>query len=216
MVLQPDADDALSPEQRALLTRLLEEDRLIIYPTDTLYALGGRALDPRVSDAVREAKGRPPEKALPVVAADLEQAAALCDVSGRAARALARRFWPGPLTLVLEAAAGLPPGLTAGSASLAVRVPARGLTRELCRLAGPLISTSANRSGGVAPATCAEAVATVGNAAAVAVDGGAGGGAPSTLVDLTAPAPKLLREGAVAWSEIAACLERPDTGGSGL
>jgi len=142
-----------------------------------------------------------------VVAADVEQAGRLCDLGGPLAARLARRFWPGPLTLVLPAAAGLPEELLGGGATLAVRVPSRELTRELCRLSGPLISTSANRSGRSAPASLDEALAGVGDAIAAAVDGGACGGPPSTLVDLTGDGPKLLREGAVAWADVSAALE---------
>jgi len=201
------AGGKLGTDQRREIQRVLELGLLIVYPTDTLYGLGGLALEGRASAAVRRAKGRPQEKALPVVAADVEQAGRLCDLGGALAGRLARRFWPGPLTLVLPAAAGLPEELLGGGATLAVRVPSRELTRELCRLSGPLISTSANRSGRPAPASLQDALDEVGDAIAVAVDGGACGGPPSTLVDLTGEGPKLLREGAVAWAEVRAALE---------
>jgi L-threonylcarbamoyladenylate synthase len=177
---------------------------LLIYPTDTLYALGGRALDPRAAGRVRAAKGRQAGKPLPLIAADVRQAAGLAGAWSDVAALLAERFWPGPLTLVLPAAQGLPEELTQGVGTIAVRVPALRLARALCARAGPLISTSANRSGGHAPVTCAEAIVQVGPAAALALDAGPGGSAPSTLVDLAGGAPRLLRAGALPWSAIRA------------
>jgi L-threonylcarbamoyladenylate synthase len=206
VILRPVGGE-LAADQRQQIGTLLEQGLLIVYPTDTLYALGGRALDGRASAGVRQAKGRSPEKALPVVAADVEQAAGLCDLSGALATRLAQRFWPGPLTLVLPAAAGLPEQLVGGGATLAIRVPARDLTRELCRVSGPLISTSANRSGRPAPASCREALEEVGGSIAAAIDGGPCGGPPSTLVDLSGGSPRLLREGAIAWADVRTALE---------
>jgi L-threonylcarbamoyladenylate synthase len=175
---------------------------LVIYPTDTLYALGGRALDPAAVVAVRRAKGREEGKPLPLVAADLEQARGLCSAWPETADALAARFWPGPLTLVLRALPSLSTEVTGGTGGVAVRVPDLDLTRALCRGAGPLVSTSANRAGGTPPLSCADALAAVGGAAALALDAGRGRSEASTLVDLTQEPVRLLRAGAVAWEEI--------------
>jgi L-threonylcarbamoyladenylate synthase len=175
---------------------------LIIYPTDTLYAIGGRARDGSAAEAVRRAKGRDEGKPLPLVAADLDQARALCAAWPPEAAALAARFWPGPLTLVLCADPALPAQVTAGTPTVAVRVPALELTRALCRGAGALVSTSANRAGGPPPLTCEEAVAAVGEAVALVLDAGPGRGVVSTIVDLASGAPRLLRAGAVSWAEI--------------
>ena len=150
------------------------------------------------------AKGRLAGKPLPLIAADVLQAARLAATWSDVARRLAERFWPGPLSLVLPAAEGLPEELTQGGSTVAVRVPGLRLARELCSRAGPLISTSANRAGAPPPLTCAEAVAQVGTAADLALDGGPGSSSPSTLVDLVSGAPRLLREGAVPWAAIEA------------
>jgi L-threonylcarbamoyladenylate synthase len=83
-----------------------------------------------------------------------------------------------------------------------VRVPDLELTRALCRRAGPLVSTSANRAGGSPPMTCADALEAVGAAAAIALDGGHGRAGASTIVDLTSTPPRLLRAGLVPWEEI--------------
>ena len=180
----------------------LAAGELLIYPTDTLYAIGGRALDPGAVRSVRAAKGRDEGKPLPLIAADLDQARSLCAAWPPEAQVLADRFWPGPLTLVLAAAATVPVEVGAGSGTVAVRVPALELARALCRAAGPLVSTSANRAGGTPAMTCAEAVAAVGAAASLALDGGPGHGAASTIVDVRARPVRLLRPGAVPWDEI--------------
>jgi L-threonylcarbamoyladenylate synthase len=179
---------------------------LLIYPTDTLYAIGGRALDPKVGQAVRLAKGRD-AKPLPLVAADVAQAASLTVGLTPEALRLAEKFWPGPLTLILTASPEVPDEVTAGTGAVAVRVPALALARRLCERAGPLISTSANPSGSQPPMTCAEAVAGVGHGAALALDAGPGRSLPSTIVDLTGQAARLVRSGAVSWTDVMASLQ---------
>jgi L-threonylcarbamoyladenylate synthase len=187
----------------------LRQAGLIIYPTDTLYALGGLALVPLAARRVRAAKGRAPDKPLPLIAGSPEQVARLCALWPETAARLAGAFWPGPLTLVFHAAEQVPEEVTAGSARVAVRIPASALARALCGLAGPLIATSANLSGAAAPETCASAVAAVGKAASVALDAGPCRGLPSTIVDLTGQEPVLLRPGAVPWALIEAALGGP-------
>ncbi len=189
--------------------RVLVRGEILIYPTDTLYAFGGRALDAGAVARVRAGKGREAGKALPVIAADLEQARGLAAAWPEGAERLARAFWPGPLTLVVAAAPGLPQELTAGLGTVAVRVPALPLARALCRAAGPLVSTSANAAGEPPAITCAQAVSAVGAAASVALDAGPGGSTPSTIVDVRGAEPRLLREGAVPWSAIRGVLLSP-------
>jgi len=202
------------PEAVSRAGRLLASGALLIYPTDTLYALGGRALDPRAARAVREAKGREDGKPLPVIVADLDQARSVCAAWPASAAILAARFWPGPLTLVLPAGPAVPQEVTAGSPGLALRVPALELARALCRAAGPLISTSANRSGAPPPVTCAEAVRGVGSSAALALDAGPGKPAGSTIVDLGVEPPALRRAGPVSWQDVVAALGFRGAGGT--
>jgi tRNA threonylcarbamoyl adenosine modification protein (Sua5/YciO/YrdC/YwlC family) len=114
---------------------------------------------------------------------------------------LARAFWPGPLTLVLPASPQVPDEV-AGDRTVAVRVPAHVVARELCDLAGPLVSTSANRSGAPPALTCEEAVAALGGAAAFALDAGPGTARASTIVNATGDSPVLVRAGAVAWEDV--------------
>jgi L-threonylcarbamoyladenylate synthase len=200
--VEPVSGEAPGAATLARALAVLDRGGLLIYPTDTLYALGGRARDAAAAAAVRRAKGREQTKPLPLVAADLAQARSLAAAWPVVAERLAAAFWPGPLTLVLEAAADLPASVTADSGSVAVRVPALRLVTARCEGAGPLISTSANVSGGPAPATCADAIAQVGPAAALALDAGPGRPFPSTIVSLLEATPRLLREGAIAWQRV--------------
>lgn len=181
---------------------LLRGGALLIYPTDTLYAIGGRALDAAAAAAVRSAKGRDEGKPLPLIAAGTEQARTLIESWPPQADLLVAQFWPGPLTLVFRAAGAVPSEVTAGTGTVAVRVPALPLARRLAEEAGPLVSTSANAAGMPPPLSCAEAVRDVGRAVALALDAGPGRPAASTVVDLSQGAPRLLRAGAVDWEQV--------------
>lgn len=184
------------------IERALVPGALLVFPTDTLYGLGGRALDREAALRTRAAKGRDDAQPLPVVAATPEQIDGLCPGwRGRAER-LAAAFWPGPLTLVLPADPAVPDSVTSGTGTLAVRVPGHAVTRRLCARLGPLVATSANRSGEPPPRTCAEALAAVGAAVAVAVDAGTGGSLPSTIVTLVESPPRLIRAGAIGWGRV--------------
>lgn len=186
--------------ERALA--VLRAGSLLIYPTDTLYAIGGRALDAMAAAAVRAAKGRDEGKPLPLIAAGTDQARAVAAFWPPSAERLAAAFWPGPLTLVLRSADAVPDEVTAGSGTVAVRVPALVLPRRLAEAAGPLVSTSANAAGLPPPVTCEEAVRELGGAVALALDGGPGRPVASTVVDLSAGGPRLLRAGAVEWEQV--------------
>ncbi|MCU0243097.1 MAG: L-threonylcarbamoyladenylate synthase [Vicinamibacteria bacterium] len=190
----------------ARAVELLRAGKLLIYPTDTLYALGGLALLADVAAQVRRAKGRADQKPLPLIAADIEQARDLWRDVPASAERLMRQFWPGPLTLVLPAAAHVPEGLLGNGTTVAVRVPACDWARALCHAAGPLIATSANRAGERTAETCADVVAAVGRSAALAIDIGPLGGAASTVLEL-ALEPRILRQGAIAAQAIQAILE---------
>ena len=180
-----------------------ERGELVVYPTDTLYALGGKALDGHVAAAVRRAKGRPEDKPLPLIVANIEQLREIALHLPRGLRTLCERFWPGPLTLVLAAARAVPDEVTSGTGHVAVRIPALALARQLCERAGPLIATSANRSGEPAASTCDEALRAMASCVALAIDGGAATESrPSTVVDLTGDAPRLMRPGPVGWEAV--------------
>jgi len=160
----------------------LRRGGVVAFPTDTLYGL---AVDPGSSAAVRalfEVKGRAADVAVPLVAASLRQVERWCGALDDATIGLARRFWPGPLSLVVDAPASVTPEVHAGRRTVA---------------------TSANRSGAV-PATSPAALGEIASDARVfVIDGGAApGGAPSTIVDARATAPVLVRDGAIAWNRV--------------
>jgi L-threonylcarbamoyladenylate synthase len=202
------AVDGSAPDE-AVVARAADALRaggLIVYPTETLYALGAAGLLASAAGRVRLAKGRSDGHPLPLIVADAEAARTVCAAWPSAADALAARFWPGPLTFVLPASGSVPVEVTAGTGNVAVRVSGLALARALARAAGPLVSTSANRSGEPPATSCAEALAAVGGAIALALDGGPCTGAPSTIVDLTGDRPALLREGAIGWAELTGLL----------
>jgi len=182
---------------------------LVALPTDTLYGL---AADPFRADAVARVflvKGRAAERALPLVAADLNQIAAHLGPLTPAAHRLATRFWPGPLTLLMAAPAALALDVTGGTGRVGVRVPAHDVARAICRaVARPITATSANRSGQPATADPAEVERTLGDDVDLLIDVGlTPGGAPSTVVDVTGPRPLLVRSGAISWDEIQTWLD---------
>jgi len=188
----------------------LRAGAIVVYPTETFYGLGALATLPAAIDRLAAAKLRPEGKPLPLVAADPAMAFALwAGVPGEALR-LAARFWPGPLTLAAPAAAGLPGPLVQGG-SVAVRVPGSDLARALSRLAGgPVVSTSANPSGGPPPASPEALDADLLSRVDLVLDGGpTPGGEPSTVVRLGGGAPVLLREGAIPWPEVLEALRSP-------
>jgi len=185
----------------------LRRGSLVVYPTETFYGLGALATLPAALARLAAAKLRPADKPLPLVAADDAMAFALWAAVPAEARVLAGAFWPGPLTLVAAAAPGLPGPVTLGGA-VGVRVPGSELARELCRLAGgPVISTSANPSGGPAPASVEELDPELLSRVDLVLDGGStSGGLPSTVVQVGEGGPRLLRAGAVPWEAVEAVL----------
>jgi L-threonylcarbamoyladenylate synthase len=190
----------------------LREGGVIVFPTDTFYGLAADPRNPTAVEAVFRVKGREPAEPLPLVAADTMQAEREAAVMTPLARRLAKRFWPGPLTLVVGARASLAPAVTAGTGTVAIRVPDHNVARRLAELAGfPLTSTSANRSGFPPAATAAEAVGGLGQGLAAVLDAGVTpGGPPSTIVDARGDAPRLVRAGAIAWERVVEALRTVD------
>lgn len=183
----------------------LDEGRLVVLPTDTVYGIAARFDAPGGVRAVFEAKGRSVDKPLPVLGSDLEALRRVASFDVRA-EALAARFWPGPLTLVLPRAPDFEVDL-GGSAtdSVAVRVPRNDVAVELLRQAGPLAVSSANRSDQSPAVTVEEARTALGESVAVFIDGGVMGGRPSTIVSLLDDL-RMIREGEVAFVDIQASM----------
>ena len=181
---------------------------LVILPTETVYGLAADAANARAVAKVFAAKGRPSFNPLIAHVSGIEMARAVARFDGRA-EALAAQFWPGPLTLVLPVrdTAAVCDLARAGLDSVAVRAPAGPLAWGLIEVfGGPLVAPSANRSGRPSPTTFADAVAETGEAADVALDGGACKiGLESTVVALL-DKPRLLRPGAVTRADIEAVI----------
>ncbi len=189
----------LQPAQLDLAAQLLREQRLVAFPTDTVYGLGTLTFDGSTVLKLYVAKERPPEKAIPILIADiadLDQVA--IDVPPLAYR-LMETFWPGALTIVVPKQPHIPVEVSASS-TVAVRMPDLDLARDLMRRTGPLAVTSANRSAGPNPRTAQAVLDQLAGRIDAIVDGGeTPGGVPSTVVDCTQAAPIILREG--AWAE---------------
>ncbi|MEW5952308.1 MAG: L-threonylcarbamoyladenylate synthase [Bacillota bacterium] len=178
---------------------ILRRGGLVAFPTETVYGLGASALDARAVRAIYEAKGRPADNPLIVHvarAADLDK---LVDKVPETARALAREFWPGPLTLVLAGGRGLPGEISAGLGTVAVRVPAHPVALALIAAArAPVAAPSANLSGRPSPTTAGHVLTDLGGRIPLVLDGGpAGMGLESTVLDLSGPHPVVLRPGGV-------------------
>lgn len=203
-------------EAIAAAASLLRAGKLVAFPTETVYGLGADATDDRAVAAVFAAKGRPRFNPLIAHIPDAAAADALVTMDERA-RALAATYWPGPLTLVLPRRPDCPVSLlaSAGLDSLAVRAPAHPVAQALLRAVGrPVAAPSANPSGRVSP-TRAEHVEPLPGLAMVLDGGPCAVGVESTVLDLTAPRPRLLRPGAVTREELERRLGPLDAAGAG-
>jgi len=175
-------------------------------PTDTLYGLAADPFNPAAVSRLFTIKDREAGKAIPLVAAGIEQVLARFGLLPPLAERLAGQFWPGPLTLVLRAPPSIANEVTGGGGTVGVRVPAHDVTRALCQAAGaPLTATSANISGRPATADPAVVASELGARIDLLVDAGiTPGGPPSTIVDVTGNELRLIREGAIAWHAVLA------------
>jgi len=188
-----------TPDGVAGAATILSGGGLVAFPTDTVYGIGCRAGDSQALEAVFVAKRRPAEKRVALLAASLQQAVERGFLADERASALAAAFWPGGLTLVLPSATG--------GESQAFRVPDHPLALALIERAGPLATSSANRSG--EPETydaddVAIAFADSDLLDAILDGGRVPGGVASSVVDLSGSRPKLLREGAIGRDQLEA------------
>jgi L-threonylcarbamoyladenylate synthase len=204
--VDPDAPQRDAIEEAATWIR---DGGVIAMPTDTLYGLAADPFDAAAVRRVFAVKGRAETQPLPLVAADEQQIRDHLGALTPTGRRLAARFWPGPLTLIVEASAAVARGVTAGTGRVAVRVPSHAIARAVCAAAGrPVTATSANISGEPPTASPADVERTLGDRIDFLLDvGPAPGGLPSTIVDVTGPEPRLIRAGAVAWDEVRRCLQ---------
>ncbi len=182
---------------------ILRDGGLVAFPTDTVYGLGALAARGEAVEAIYRAKARPAEKGIPVLVAGWAEVEGVALPSPRAER-LASAFWPGPLTIVLQRDPRLPDAIGSGG-TVGVRAPDHPVALDLLRAAGPLATSSANRSGEPSLQTAAEVMVVLGGRIDFVVDGGvAPGGQPSTVVDCTGEGPLLVRQGPVSLESILA------------
>ena len=176
---------------------ILKKGGLVAFPTETVYGLGGNALDPKASMKIYAAKGRPSDNPLIVHIADIHDLDRIVTEVPEKARILAEKYWPGPLTMILPKADIVPKETTGGLDSVAVRFPSDRIAQELILAAGGYVAApSANTSGRPSPTTAGHVVEDLGNAIDMIIDGGTVDiGLESTIVDLTDGAPTILRPG---------------------
>ena len=200
--VQPD------PVAVARAAATLRNGGVVAIPTDTLYGLAADPWNAAAFARVFAVKGRPDDRALPLVAADVDQVKEWIGELNEAATRLVERFWPGPLTLVMRAPDAIAAEVTAGGSTVGVRVPSHAVTRALCAaFERPLTATSANISG--QPAT--DNPNDVADRLSIGLDllldaGTTPGGPPSTIVDVTQRELRLIRAGAVSWKDVQACV----------
>lgn len=209
-------------------TRLLKADRagiaaaaqtllaggLAAFPTETVYGLGADATNAKAVARLYEAKGRPHFNPL---IAHFARASEVnrTGIMNETALTLAKKFWPGPMTLVLPVMAGCPVCdlARAGLSTVGVRVPEHPVANALLKSVGlPIVAPSANRSGHVSPTSAEHVMADLDGRVDIVLDGGATPlGLESTIVDCSAEEPRLLRHGAISRTRIEAALGKPIT-----
>ncbi|HXH21564.1 MAG TPA: L-threonylcarbamoyladenylate synthase [Dehalococcoidia bacterium] len=194
----------------ALAVEKLKEGGVVAFPTDTLYALAADATNPAAVERVFDVKGREGGKPLPLFVSGLEMAARYGQLTPEA-EALARRYWPGALTLVVKRRPDFESAALAGGDTVALRAPDHPVALAVVKgLGKPVTGTSANLSGGPEPVTARDVLEALGEAVDLVLDGGAcPKGRPSTIVDCTVSPPVVLREGAIPPPEIAAATGAP-------
>ncbi len=191
-------------QQLSAAAEIIRRGGLVAFPTETVYGLGANALDAAAVSRIYEAKGRPPSSPLIVHAADREMARSLAAEWPAMADALAQRFWPGPLTIVVRKAACVPDIVTAGLDSVGLRVPAHPIALALIREAGlPIAAPSANRFMQISPTTAEHVRRQLGDRVDFVLDGGPTQiGIESTVVSVTGDRPIVFRPGMITISAL--------------
>jgi len=194
-------------EQYRRAIDVLRQGGIVALPTDTVYGLVAVAADRAAVERVYETKERDPSQPMPLFVASIEQAGLIAEMND-AARALAARFWPGALTIVVPKKAAFETRAAAGERTVGLRVPADPFLREAARQLGPLTGTSANIAGREECHTAAEVRAQLGDAVDLIVDAPVSAtGVPSTVVDCSEGASvRVLREGGVTRDAIGSVL----------
>lgn len=183
---------------------IIRRGGLVAFPTETVYGLGGNALDPEASKKIYAAKGRPSDNPLIVHVADIEQVKPLVKEFPKGALRLMQAFWPGPLTIIMPKSDIVPRETTGGLDTVAIRCPRNQCTLKFIREAAlPIAGPSANTSGKPSPTEASHVLNDLnGKIDMILDDGPVGIGVESTIIDLTGKVPTLLRPGAVTIEEL--------------
>lgn len=207
LAVEPTAPD---PQIIAVAAEIIRSGGLVAFPTETVYGLGANALDAAAVARIFHAKGRPATDPIIAHIADLADLDRLARDLPPEAYVLARQFWPGPLTLVLRRRDAVPANLSAGRATVAVRMPAHPVALALIRAAGvPIAAPSANRFSRPSPTTAAHVLDDLAGQIELVLDGGPTSiGVESSVVDLTSDPPALLRPGGVPFETLRALLPK--------
>lgn len=177
---------------------------VMAFRTDTFYGLGVDPFNPDAIHKLKQLKGREETKPILIVISDRDQVARFINEPSPAFNHLAKTFWPGPLTLIGEATANVPHEITAGTKTIGVRLPDDEKVRALVSACGGAVTATSANPANLAPARNAKTVDDYfGKAIDLIIDDGeAKTDRPSTVVDVSGPEPKLIREGVVSWIEI--------------
>ena len=199
---------AVGPADQAKAARAacgaLRAAQVVAVPTDTVYGIAALPDLPGATARLFALKGRAAHVPIAVLCADAQQALGLANAAavGDEVRRIARRLWPGPLTLVLRRRPGLGYALGEPRDTIGVRCPDHDLVRAIAGDVGPIATTSANHHGEPTPPTAEEVAATFGDGVALVIDGGPCAAPPSTVVDATGAAWKVLRQGDVPLAAV--------------
>jgi len=181
---------------------------VIAVPTDTLYVLIADPFNLKAVQSVFQAKGREAHRSLPLLVDSLQMAEDYASMLTSRFYLLARRFWPGPLTIIVPASSKLPLRVTGNTGRLALRKSSAPVVNRLIAALGtPVIGTSANRSGQPTCRSGYEVLGTMDGRIGMVLDGGSANGPGATTIDITDPAWKMIREGAVPRESLRECLE---------
>ena len=195
------------PEALARAAAAVRRGRVVAIPTDALYTLVADPFNLRAVTQVFQAKGREPHRSLPILVSGALMAEELAGELNNRFAILARRFWPGPLTIIVPASARIPLKVTGNTGRLALRQSRSNVANQLINMLNePLISTSANISGSPTCRSGIEVFGMMDGRVDLVLDGGACGGLGATTVDITEPFWKIIKTGAIDEKEIAECL----------
>jgi L-threonylcarbamoyladenylate synthase len=192
------------PSARTEAADALRRGELVAFPTDTVYGVGCDLWQPEAIERLYRAKRRPRDLAIPILVASPEGVERVAADLPQAFRALAARYWPGGLTLIVRKGPAVPDVLSGGRDTVGLRMPDYPLVQQLAaELGGALAATSANLSGKPSPVSAEQVLDDLGGRIALLLDGGrCSGGVASSVVDVVSDPPVLLRAGAIALEEL--------------